>query len=93
MYGVEKGKKNKGGKMVKFKAGDSARFKYQPNVRVFILEVLEQTCYAGVAQTWYTVRQYKSEKIEGGVGRDFFKVSAIELEPIPKPYFTTINKC
>ena len=65
-----------------FKAGDIARIKYQPNVRVFIIEVQHQTCYAGVTQTWYTVRQYGAGKY-GGIAKEFTRVSSIELEPLP----------
>jgi hypothetical protein len=65
-----------------FKAGDSARVKYKPNVRVFIVEVQKQTCYAGVEQVWYTARQYGVGRSDG-IAQKYDRFSSIELEPIP----------
>ncbi len=65
-----------------FKVGDIARVKYIPQVRVFILEVHEQTCYANVAQIWYTIRQFGVGK-PSKISQELTKMSAIELEPIP----------
>jgi hypothetical protein len=77
--------------MEKFKAGDKARVKYQPNVRVFIIEVQEQTCYANVGQTWYIVRQFSNGKY-GGIAKDYTRMSAIELERLPQPSASLLKK-
>ena len=68
--------------MIKFKAGDKAKFKYHLHARLFILEVNEQICYADVSQTWYTGRIYYAHA-QSVIKPELVKVSAIELEPIP----------
>jgi len=69
--------------MAKFKAGDTAKFKYHRLARLFILEVMEQTCYANVAQTWYGGRVFYSER-QSVIRGEIIKVSDIELESLPQ---------
>lgn len=68
--------------MKKMKAGDKAQVKYHPATKVFIIDVQEQTCYAGVTQIWYTGRCYTPGRM-GGTSKEYARFSSIELEPIP----------
>lgn len=67
-----------------FKAGDTVRIKYSPKEKLFILEVVKQTCYAGVEQVWYCGRLFRTATYTGGIGSDMQKFSAIEVESIPE---------
>ena len=66
----------------KFKVGETVQCVASPDIRVFILETNEQTCYAGVTQVWYTGRVVYS-----GLHRTIGKMerfSQIELQPVAK---------
>ena len=69
---------------LKFKVGDVIRLKYAPEVKIFILETLEQECYAKCKQNWYNGRPFSTNKFGSGWVGKIERYSEIELEGIPK---------
>jgi hypothetical protein len=67
---------------LKFKVGDVLRVKYQPNTKMFVLETLQQTCYADCAQNWYVGRLFGAGKF-GIIGKEVVRLSENELEKDP----------
>ena len=67
----------------KFKVGETVQLIASPDISVFILETLEQTCYANVTQNWYNGRVVYSgsHRIIGKIER----FSEIELMEKKKP--------
>ncbi|HUV84922.1 MAG TPA: UvrB/UvrC motif-containing protein [Methanosarcinales archaeon] len=62
----------------KFKVGETVQLIASPDIRVFILETMQQTCYADCVQNWYSGRVVYS-----GLHRTVGKIerfSEIELQ-------------
>ena len=66
----------------KFKVGETVQLVASPDIRVFILEINEQTCYADVTQVWYTGRVIYLD-VHRLVGK-MERFSQIELQPVAK---------
>lgn len=73
----------------KFKVGDVVRFKHSPKLRLHIVEVTQQICYANTVQEWYTGRIYSPSR-DGIRMYDvpmphtkLERFSLIELEAVP----------
>jgi len=65
----------------KFKVGQTVQMIASPHIRVFILETLQQTCYAGVSQNWYHGRVCYQDRFS--VAGKIEKFSEIELVEVP----------
>jgi Tfp pilus assembly protein FimT len=72
---------------VDFKVGDTVRIKYCKNHKLFIVEIMEQICYANVKQVFYTGRVFNNGDRLGNnfLNKEYARFSAIELEALPVP--------
>ena len=67
----------------KYKVGQTVQLIASPEIKVFVLEITQQTCYAQCEQNWYTGRVIYSGK-HRVVGK-MERFSEIELQELVQP--------